>query len=74
LLDRPDINLLVSLREAAEQYRTGEMREIMRSLERHRYQGEHNDLILWLRRKIENLEYYDVATRLASLEEEGIYD
>jgi PAS domain S-box-containing protein len=72
-LDRPDINLLVSLREAAEQYRMGEMREIMRSLEKHQYR-EHNDLILWLRGKVENLEYYDIVTRLASLEEEGIYD
>jgi signal transduction histidine kinase/FixJ family two-component response regulator len=67
LLDRPDKNLLVSLREAAEQFRTGEMGEIMRSLEKYRYR-EQNDLLLWLRGKIENLEYHDIAARLASLE------
>ncbi|MDR0638620.1 MAG: response regulator [Spirochaetaceae bacterium] len=73
LLDRPDKNLLASLREAAEQYRTGEMGEIMRSLEKHRYR-EHNDLLSWLRKKIENLEYYDIVTKLASLEEERSHD
>jgi PAS domain S-box-containing protein len=73
LSDRPDKNLLVSLREAAEQFRTGEMEEILKSLEKYQYR-KHNDLILWLRGKIEKFEYYDIVARLAALEEEGIYD
>ncbi|MDR1470698.1 MAG: response regulator [Spirochaetaceae bacterium] len=77
LLDRLDKNLFVSLREAAEQYRINEMREIIQSIEKHRG-WEYHDLIPWLRGKIENLEYHDIVTRLASIEteteKEGSYD
>jgi signal transduction histidine kinase len=71
LLDKPDKKLLLALREAAEQYRTAEMGAIMRSLEKYRYR-ENNDLLLWLREKVETLEYHDIVTKLNSLEE--IYD
>jgi hypothetical protein len=67
LLDKPDKNLLLSLREAAEQYRTTEMGEIMQSLGKYRYR-ESSDLIMWLREKVEMLEYHDVVTKLLSLE------
>jgi PAS domain S-box-containing protein len=68
LLDRPDKNLLLSLREAAEQYRTTEMEEIMQSLGKYRYR-ENNDILAWLQEKVEALEYHDIVTKLLSLEE-----
>jgi PAS domain S-box-containing protein len=67
LLDRPDKNLLLSLREAAEQYRTIEMEEIMHSLGKYRYR-ENNDILLWLHEKVEALEYHDIVTKLLSME------
>jgi PAS domain S-box-containing protein len=67
LLDKPDQNLLISLQEATEQYRIGEMEEIIQSLEKYRYR-ENPDLVPWLRKKIENLEYKDIVTKLASME------
>ncbi|MDR1231045.1 MAG: response regulator [Spirochaetaceae bacterium] len=67
LRDKPDENLLLSLRKAAEEYRTTEMAEIMRSLEKHRYR-EGTGLLLWLREKVEMLEYHDIVEKLLSLE------
>jgi signal transduction histidine kinase/CheY-like chemotaxis protein len=67
LLEKPDRNLLLSLREAAEQYRTTEMGEIMQSLEKYRYR-KGGDLLLWLREKVETLEYQDIVKKLLSLE------
>jgi PAS domain S-box-containing protein len=67
LLDKPDENLLLSLREAAEQYRTTEMGEIMQSLEKYRYR-EGNELLSWLRKKVEMLEYQHIVAKLLSLE------
>jgi signal transduction histidine kinase/CheY-like chemotaxis protein len=68
LLDKPDENLLLSLRKAAEEYRTIEMAEIMQSLEKYRYR-EGNGLLLWLREKVEMLEYHDIVERLSLLED-----
>jgi signal transduction histidine kinase/DNA-binding NarL/FixJ family response regulator len=66
--DKPDENLLLSLRKAAEEYRTSEMAEIMQSLEKYRYR-EGNSLLLWLREKVEMLEYHDIVEKLLSLED-----
>jgi PAS domain S-box-containing protein len=67
MLDKPDENLLLFLRKAAEEYRTNEMYEIMQLLEKYQYR-EGGDILVWLREKIEMLEYQDIVSKLLSLE------
>ncbi|MCL2155116.1 MAG: ATP-binding protein, partial [Leptospirales bacterium] len=59
----PDSRLLSKLLDASKLYKTSTMEQIMRQLESYKYKTG-NELISWLRNKMDNLNYDAIQTRL----------
>ena len=62
----PDPALLLQLLEAAKGYKTDKMEKIVHELESYTYNSG-NELISWLRDRLDNLEYADIQERLESM-------
>lgn len=59
----PDRAQLARLLEGCERFRFGEMEEAMAELERYGYESQ-EELILWLREQLDNLDYETIQSRL----------
>ncbi|MDR1292629.1 MAG: response regulator [Clostridiales Family XIII bacterium] len=64
IVPEPDKGLLARLAEACENYRMDEMDEIITELDRFRYEND-GDLIPWIRARIEEGEFGEVAAKLS---------
>ena len=60
---QPDPVLLTKFLEAAKQYKTTLMEEILENMESHDYESG-GELVAWLREQMDNLEYDAICTRL----------
>jgi signal transduction histidine kinase/CheY-like chemotaxis protein len=59
----PDSALLAEMKEACERYKISLMEEVLRKLESHEYETG-GELIVWLRKQVDNLEYDAIRERL----------
>jgi CheY-like chemotaxis protein len=62
--DHPDLRLLNDMLEQCRRYDMNQMEKILDELERFTYK-HHGELIEWLRKKTDNLEYQQIQDRLA---------
>ena len=63
LKDRPDEKLLLKLIDACNDYDMDEADETMAELEKYKYETD-NDLINWLRKSIDRMQFEEIAERL----------
>ena len=59
----PDPKLLLALTDAVRKYRSSEMEEIIKELESYNYENG-SELVEWLRKKMDTLEYDSISERL----------
>jgi hypothetical protein len=62
----PDRELLARMLGACKEYNIAAMEEALRELERYAYESG-NDLIIWLRRQLDNFDYEAIQQRLENL-------
>ncbi|MDR1622456.1 MAG: response regulator [Synergistaceae bacterium] len=67
LRSTPDISFLKELRERCSHYDVAGMEEAMSKLERYTYKSR-NDLVKWLRKQVDDLEYGQISERLKNIE------
>ena len=63
LSDKPDIKILHHLITACKDYDMGKTEKAMAELENYRYNSD-NDLILWLRNRIDRMQFEEIVEKL----------